>query len=59
MKKSLMNIIVCPLCRTELSLEIFEEVEEEVIHGTLTCSKCTMKYPIEDSIPNMLPQSLR
>ena len=37
------------------------EVEdaEEVLSGSLHCQACNESYPIEDSIPNLLPPDLR
>jgi len=55
MKKELMDIIVCPVCKSELELEITDEKDEEIISGSLTCRKCNVIYPIEDTIPNLLP----
>ena len=55
MKKELMDIIVCPVCKSELELEITDEKGGEIISGSLTCLKCNHTYPIEESIPNLLP----
>ncbi len=59
MKKSLLNILACPMCKGELELTIVKEDEKEVIEGSLYCAKCKEHYPIEDSIPNLLPPDLR
>jgi len=59
MKKDLMEILACPVCKGDLHLEITEEDEKGVITGTLTCKKCSQTYPIKDSIPNLLPPDLR
>ncbi len=59
MKKDLMDILACPMCKGELTLEIKEENEKEVITGSLHCAKCNENYPINDSIPNLLPPDLR
>ena len=59
MKKELMEILACPICKGDLGIEITEENDEEIISGTLSCVKCNEKYPIEDSIPNLLPPDLR
>ncbi|MFO8143257.1 MAG: methytransferase partner Trm112 [Dehalococcoidales bacterium] len=56
MKRELMDILVCPVCKGELKLEIEEENEEEVVTGSLYCQKCDVSYPIRDTIPNLLPQ---
>jgi len=58
MKKDLMEILACPLCKGSLELGIEEEDEKEVVKGSLYCSKCSVSYPIEDTIPNLLPPEL-
>lgn len=59
MKRDLMNILACPLCKGELQLTVQEENEREIVSGDLFCAKCNEHYPIEDTIPNMLPPQLR
>lgn len=59
MKRELMDILCCPMCKGDLVLEVIEENEKEIVKGTLYCSKCNEYYPIEDGIPNMLPPELR
>ena len=55
MKKELMDILVCPQCKGELELGVDEENEKEIVTGSLYCSKCDVRYPIVDAIPNLLP----
>ena len=55
MKKDLLDILVCPVCKTELELTVTEENEKEVVTGTLVCKQCRHAYSIEDTIPNLLP----
>ena len=59
LKKNLMEILACPVCKGELVLRIDEEVDDEVLAGSLFCGACDESYPIEDSIPNLLPPELR
>jgi uncharacterized protein YbaR (Trm112 family) len=59
MKKELMEILACPLCKGDLQLTIEEENEKEVITGSLYCAKCNQRYPIVGTIPNLLPPELR
>ena len=59
MRKDLINILACPLCKEPLVLRVYEEDEQEVIKGALLCDKCHESYPIEDAIPNLLPPQLR
>ena len=59
MKKELVEILACPLCKGDLQLNIEQEDEREVISGSLYCPKCDQSYPIVDTIPNLLPPELR
>ena len=56
MKKEILDILCCPICKTELLININKQEGNEILLGTLTCKKCNTKYPIEDGIPNLLPQ---
>ncbi len=59
MKRDLMDILVCPVCKGSLGLTVQEEDEKEIITGSLYCKACDEHYPIADSIPNLLPPDLR
>ena len=59
MKMQLMEILACPVCKGELSLEQSETEGEEIVSGTLNCEACKEAYPIEDGIPNLLPPDWR
>jgi uncharacterized protein YbaR (Trm112 family) len=59
MKRELMDILVCPMCKGELDLSVEEENKQEIVTGSLYCSKCEAHYPITDSIPNLLPPEQR
>lgn len=54
-----MDILACPLCKKELTLDATREEAGEVIEGTLTCTACGEVYPITEGIPNLLPPDLR
>ena len=55
MKRELMDILVCPVCKGELSLSVKEENGAEIVSGSLHCASCDVSYPIVDTIPNLLP----
>jgi uncharacterized protein YbaR (Trm112 family) len=55
MKKELMQILACPVCKGDLELKVDEEKGEEIVTGSLYCAKCRHSYPIVDTIPNLLP----
>ncbi|MFP4625611.1 MAG: methytransferase partner Trm112 [Natronomonas sp.] len=59
MKESLMDILCCPVDKSELELEIDEEDDGEILEGRLVCTECEEVYPIEDGIPNLLPPDMR
>ena len=59
MKKELMDILVCPVCKGELELSVEKEDEQEIVAGSLHCRKCDVSYPIVDTIPNLLPPEQR
>ena len=59
MKKDLMQILACPVCKGELELRAKSEEGDDVITGSLHCAACNESYPIEESIPNLLPPDLR
>jgi len=57
MRKSLMEILCCPVCKGDLILTVTEESGDEVLEGTLRCAVCRVDYPISEGIPNLLPQT--
>lgn len=59
MKESLMEIVCCPIDKSDLELDVEEREGEEIVSGTLTCTECGEVYPIEDGIPNLLPPDMR
>ena len=59
MKPELMNILACPVCKGSLTLSIDKQEDDEIIEGSLHCDSCSETYPIEDTIPNLLPPKLR
>jgi len=58
MRESLLEILVCPVCKNKLTLSIKERGNEEIISGTLNCKSCDHDYFIENTIPNLLPPEI-
>ena len=42
--KELLEILACPLCKTEVKLE----------NDKIVCTNCGRRYPVRDDIPVML-----
>ena len=59
MKKSLLQLVVCPLCGGALSCHSFEETGGVVLNGLLTCDACDSAYPLIGAIPRLLPLELQ
>lgn len=59
MKRSLMDILCCPVCKGELTLQVSEENGKEILEGELHCAACRVDYPIHEGIPNLLPPAGR
>ena len=59
MKESLLEILCCPMDKHDLELEEPEYDDGEVVSGTLVCTECGERYPVEDGIPNLLPPDMR
>jgi uncharacterized protein YbaR (Trm112 family) len=58
-KEDLMDILCCPLDKSELELEADDRNDGEILAGRLVCTECGETYPIEDGIPNLLPPDMR
>lgn len=59
MKESTLEILRCPLDKSELELTVEERDGDEILEGTLTCTECGETYPITDGIANLLPPDMR
>ncbi|MGZ4879948.1 MAG: methytransferase partner Trm112 [Halobacteriota archaeon] len=59
MKRELLKILCCPVCKGPLLLEAQGEEAGEIIKGTFYCGVCSVYYPIDEGIPNLLPPELR
>ncbi len=59
MKRDLLDILACPVCKGSLELAVEKESEHEIVSGSLYCRKCDEHYSIVDTIPNLLPPEQR
>jgi uncharacterized protein YbaR (Trm112 family) len=56
MKRSILPLLCCPVCKGELTVHVDKGNDREIINGTLHCHSCCVNYPIEDGIPDLLPR---
>ena len=54
MKKRLLEIVVCPECKGELSLNVTSLEREELKEGLLVCKGCAKNYPVKNFIPRFV-----
>lgn len=59
MRRELLEILACPMCKGALTMTTVAEEADEVIAGTLHCAACGEEYPIDEGIPNLLPPEMR
>lgn len=57
MKRKMMDILCCPVCKGDLELRVDTEDENEILEGGLNCAACRVDYPIHEGIPNLLPRN--
>ncbi len=58
MKRDLMEILCCPVCKGDLELKVQVE-KDEILEGTLHCKNCSHTYRISDGIPDLLPPDFK
>ncbi len=55
MRRCLVPKLACPECRGDVEVaESFEENPTRVIRGTLRCTACSRRYPIEKGVPRLV-----
>ena len=53
MKESLVEYLICPICKKNLTLKIQKKTRGEINEGQLVCLKQHM-FPVKDGIPNFV-----
>lgn len=59
MKLSFLNKLACPFDKSDLSIKIFSQEQEQILEGILICGHCHRYYPIVQGIPIMSPDEYR
>jgi uncharacterized protein YbaR (Trm112 family) len=57
MKRSLLPLLCCPVCKGDLTLTVTDGDDQVVREGKFHCPVCRVDYPIEDGIPDLLPRN--
>jgi uncharacterized protein YbaR (Trm112 family) len=57
MRRQIIPLLCCPICKGDLSLTVVREDETEILEGMLHCPACNVNYPIEEGIPDLLPRT--
>ncbi|HZD56065.1 MAG TPA: methyltransferase domain-containing protein [Anaerolineales bacterium] len=54
----MVEIMCCPTCKqSDLRAEIVNQVDNRIEEGLLICDNCHNNYPVQDGVPNLIPQS--
>lgn len=59
MRKEFLDKLICPFDKSELSIRIINQQNEDIHEGYLTCQLCKRYYPIVSGIPIMTPDEYR
>lgn len=60
MNRKLLDKLCCPFDKSDLQIQIIQEIDnQEIIEGLLTCSTCQRYFPIIYGIPIMSPDEYR
>jgi ubiquinone/menaquinone biosynthesis C-methylase UbiE/uncharacterized protein YbaR (Trm112 family) len=55
MRRCLVEKLACPECRGDIELDqVLEENAIRVLRGTLRCTSCSKRYPIEKGVPRLV-----
>ena len=53
MKESLLKLLMCPKCKSDLTLSVTQK-DKEIAEGDLFCDVCNIHYPIHKYIPRFV-----
>ena len=56
MKPKLLELLVCPGCKGDLSLRADQGSGDDILSGALTCDACRAVYPVVAGIPRFVAQ---
>ena len=53
MKESLLKLLICPKCKSDLTLSVRRK-DKEIVEGDLFCDTCNNHYPIHNYVPRFV-----
>lgn len=56
MHSNLVDLLACPFCKSDLSLNIVKGNFEHILEGDFSCNTCKKTFEIKDDIPFFSPQ---
>ena len=56
MKRWVLDIICCPVCKGNFMLTEMEGNDTDIVEGLLICTSCKRVYLISSGIANLLPK---
>ena len=59
MKISIIEYLVCPTCRGELSLKSIKKTKNEIVSGKFSCKNCKETFPIKNGIPRFVKDTAK
>jgi SAM-dependent methyltransferase/uncharacterized protein YbaR (Trm112 family) len=59
MRDALLDVLACPDCHAGLALRDARRSGDHIEEGTLECTGCRARFPIERSVPNFVPRTDR
>ncbi|CAD6516859.1 SAM dependent methyltransferase [metagenome] len=54
LKTELLQYLVCPTCKGQISINIHKKIKNEIINGTINCKNCKNTFPVTEGIPRFV-----
>ena len=54
LKTELLQYLVCPTCKGQISINVHKKIKNEIINGTINCKNCKNTFPVTEGIPRFV-----
>src|SRR5437899_3245582 len=58
MKRRVLDLVVCPICFSQLTCRADELAGDEIVSGTLQCAGCAATFPIRRGVPRFVTSDI-